>query len=112
MTNLIEGGPWAARRIGPPSHAIEIFAGGFGSPPFPVARIYESPKPFGTAGGRRRETALAHTVELLPAILNTLEDLAEWRDVLVQDYPDMASLVRAANNARAILGAIKNGEPL
>ena len=68
-------GPWAARRIGPPTNRLEIFAGGGNGPAFPIATVYEDPPPFATKGERERKEAVARLIAAAPELAEALADL-------------------------------------
>jgi len=45
--------------------------------------------------------------EAVPEIITALELAIEWHDLIRQDYPDMAGLVRALSDGRAALAKAK-----
>jgi hypothetical protein len=46
--------------------------------------------------------------EAIPEIVGALKAAIEWHDLIRQDYPDMAGLVRALSDGRAAIARVKS----
>jgi hypothetical protein len=62
------------------------------------------------AEGQPEAWFIANAIAALPRMEDVCRELAQWYDLLHQNYPDMCGLVQAAKEAKAIVGEIEGGE--
>lgn len=97
-------GPYAARRLGPPSGILEIFAAGA-----PIAKVYESAAPFATKGEKARAEATARLLAAAPALLielkNTVAAIEKWG----KEHPESGGWIGVIHGALKAIAQAEGG---
>ena len=62
------------------------------------------------SGSDEEQRANARLIAAAPELLEACREVAEWLDLLKQNYPDMAGLIRGCRKARAAIAKAEGGK--